>query len=328
MNMILLGGKMSEIITNVRDFILYLSHNSMVDWSKCRRYYYWKRIKKLEKVSLNIPFMVGRIVQHGIFKLFSDPKNAVKETLAMFKVEKKTIRKAYPSLSVDQEEELSKQEFVTKALVTAYGKQYTKFFRESTLIKNEMPLKYQLNKNTFVVAKIDDVIKNRGKNWLYELKTASSIDATKVKKIKTDAQTSLYHTLYGLLVSAKDKLSGILYSIVKKPGIRQKKTETKNQFLHRLENWYEDADDGDIRFHMERISSPLISADAILNRVDKIAAEMHRAEIIDDYYQDFDSCISEWKECDFYEICHNGGPTKENLLGFTTRKSYKVEAGK
>lgn len=318
---------MGEVIKKAKDFILYLSHGSMWDWRHCPRFYYWKRIKKLEKVSLSIPFLVGRVVQYGIYKLFADPKNAVKETIELFKKEKKEIRKAYPSLSVEQEEELNKQEFVTKAMVKAYGRQYEKFFRESTLIKNEMPLKYQLNKNTMVVAKIDDIIRNRNKNWLYELKTASSIDATKVKKIKTDAQTALYFALHKLVVGVKDRLAGILYSIVKKPGIRQKKAETKPEFLHRLENWYDEVD-GDIRFHMERISTPLISSDAILNRVDKIAAEIHRAETIEDYYQEFDSCISDWKECDFYGICHGGGPTKENLVGFTERKSYKVQEGK
>ena len=56
---------------------LHMSVSSVQDWMTCKRLYYYKRIKKYEKVQYNLPFIVGRVVHEGLSHVLAktiDPK--------------------------------------------------------------------------------------------------------------------------------------------------------------------------------------------------------------------------------------------------------------
>lgn len=304
---------------------LFVSYSSMSAFRKCPRFYYWKHIRRLEKQKLNIAFMVGRIMHHGIQTLFANPTKAIDETKKKFKEEAKETRKKFPEIGIDNEQEIAQQEFVTVGMVRAFTTYFAQFLKQSKHVATEKPIHYELGKKVVIVGKIDNIIANQGKNHIYELKNLKSLDFERIESIKTDPQSSLYFELNNRIETKKEnKVEGILYNIIRKPQIRQKKKESRGEFLRRLEDWYSSGEGG-LKFHLERLKQPFIPGENVMNTVKKVTDLMLSFKSKDDYYQDFSYCVHEWSRCQYYELCHGGGETKENLKLYQIRPKFKVQ---
>ena len=221
---------------------LFVSYSSMSGFRKCPRYYYWKHVRRLEKIVLKIPFITGRIMHNGIQTLFSNPHRAEQIVKDSFKDEAQKARKQFPQMEIRDEEKLAEQAFTTIGMLRAFRYHYAKFLKATRHIKTEKELQYDLNSKVTVVGKIDNILENQGANYIYELKNLKSLDMHRVQGIRTDPQSSLYHTINNLVETKKaNKVDGIIYQIIRKPSIRQKKSESKGEFLRRLEdlvsNW-------------------------------------------------------------------------------------------
>jgi len=303
---------------------LFVSFGSLNAFSKCPRYYWYKHIRRLELVKFNIAFTIGRIMHHGIQVLFESPKKAEEEIKKKFKEEAQNARKQFPQMGIDDEQELAQQEFISVGMLRAFRAYYSKFLKETTHISTEFSIKYQLNPQVTVVGKIDNIIANFKKLYIYELKNLKSFDMSRIQSIKTDPQTSLYFELYNRMAKKADRLNGIIYKIIKKPQIRQKQSESKGEFLRRLEGWYEDR--GETKFHLERLNAPFISGEAVLNSVDKVSKRMLANGFSkEEYYQDFSYCVHDWGLCQFYGLCHEGGETPANMKLYKIRPKFKVQ---
>jgi len=300
---------------------LFVSYSSMNAFRKCPRFYYWKYIRRLEKKSFKLPFIVGNIMHHGVQTLLSKPEKAEKATQQKFKEEAQKARQEF-QLSPVQEDDLAAQEYATVGMLNAFKNQYRKFLQGTKHVHTEFAIRYELNKNVVIVGKLDNILENQGRLWNWELKNLKSLDMDRVKAIKTDPQTGLYFEVYNRIVKAKERLDGILYQIIRKPSIRQRKTESRREFLVRLQEWYASGEGG-LKFHLERIKGSFISGTAVINTVDKVSQQMLSCKTRDDYYQDFSRCVSEWDLCQYYGLCH--GNEKEEMKLLTIRKKYKVE---
>jgi len=79
--------------------VLHVSYSSMDDFRKCPRYYWYKRIRKLDRPSFNIHFLVGRVVHVGVYWLFRKPEKAIKRMLDNYKEEVEPARREFLSAS-------------------------------------------------------------------------------------------------------------------------------------------------------------------------------------------------------------------------------------
>ena len=305
---------------------LFVSFSSMNSFRKCPRFYYWKHIRRLEKRVFKLPFIVGRIMHHGIQTLLSRPDKALDAIKEIYKEEAQKARKEF-LLSPIEEEDLAAQQFAVIGMLDAYRRQYSQFLKATKHVATERVLQYELNKNVVVVGKIDNVLQNQSHDWTYELKNLKSLDMDRISGIKTDPQSGLYFEVYNRLAKQKkwEKLHGMLYQIIRKPSIRQKKTESRREFLVRLQEWYSSGEGG-MKFHLERTKGSFISGAAVMNTVDKVSKQMLSCKEQDDYYQDFSRCISEWDKCQFYGLCH--GDEKKEMKLLQIRKPYKVSEEK
>lgn len=302
---------------------LFVSHSSLSGFRKCPRYYYWKYIRRLEKSTFKLPFIVGRIMHHGIQVLFEKPDKAIDEIKKKFKEEAKDARKKFPQMSTWDEEGLAAQEYLTTGMLAAFRVYFKKFLGATKHIATEKTLKYVLNKRVTIVGKIDNIIENQRKKWIYELKNLKSLDMDRVRAIKTDPQSALYLEVHNRQEPKKDRLDGIIYKIIRKPSIRIKKKESRREFNTRLGSWYQDQSDG-LKFHLERIKGSFIDGDAVINTVDKVSQQILDAgREKEEYFQDFSYCIHDWGTCQFYDLCH--GDEKKNLVLYQIRKKYKVQ---
>jgi len=304
---------------------LFVSYSSINDFRSCPRFYYWKRRRRLERKEFRVPFIVGRIMHHGIQTLFSKPEKAESEIRKRFKEEAQKARKEFPEITIYQEEDLAQQDAITTGMLKAFKYKYAKFLSATKHVKTEAVIHYELNKDVTIVGAIDNIIENQSRRYVYELKNLKSLDRERVEAIKTDPQTGLYFECYNRTCKKDEKLDGIIYKIIRKPQIRQKKNESKAEFMARLQNWY--LEDGDIKMHFERMNKPFISGAAVLNTIDKVTQQILSCKKEDDYYQDFGKCIREWGKCPMYTLCHDGA-TKENLKLYTIRPEFQLTKAK
>lgn len=308
---------------------LHMSVSSVQDWMTCKRLYYYKRIKKYEKTSYNLPFIVGRVVHEGLAAVLAKKSNAIELMTAVYKKERAAAIKEHV-LSPEQIEELDMQEFTTKGMLLAYSIKYAKMISDMTLMGSEVEGAVDLGNDVTFVIKLDNIMKVRNRKILHELKTTKQITPDYVKRIQTDIQTATYFHLHNIIFP-DEKIEEVMYDVIRKPSIRRKKgskniaPETKLQFLERLQEWYKKPGDTDSVFHIERFKTPGITEEAVINTIVKVSEEMLRCKEKDDYYQDFDKCHSYYGDiCPMYDLCHNGGETRENLLLYTVRKPFYV----
>ena len=313
---------------------LHMSVSSVQDFLTCRRLYYYKRIKKYERVIYNLPFIVGRVVHEGLAAVLSksvDPKtkksNAIEIMTGVYKRERAAAIKEYV-LSPEQLEELDMQEFTTKGMLLAYQSKYSQMIKDMKYLGSEVEGALDLGNDVTFVLKLDNVVVIRAKKVLHELKTTKQITPDYVKRIQTDLQTAVYFHFHNIIWS-EDPIQEVMYDVIRKPSIRRKTKgkvkESKEAFLQRLQEWYKKPDDMSV-FHIERFKTPGITEDAVINTVVKVSEEMLRSKDIMSYYQDFDHCHSYYGErCPYYELCHEGGESKENMLQYTIRKPFHID---
>lgn len=310
--------------------MLHISVSSLQDFMTCRRLYYYKRIKKYEKIAYNLPFIVGRVVHVGMAALLSksvDPKTKKSDALVLmkseFKKERDTAMKAFV-LTAEQIEKLNMQEETIQGMLLAYEQKYKKMIQDMSYLGGEVEGALQFSDDVTFVIKMDNIVKIRAKKILHELKTTKMITPDYVARIQTDIQTAIYFHFHNIIFE-DEKIDEVMYDVIRKPSIKQKKKESKQEFLVRLQQWYNKPDDANSAFHVERFKEPKIAADDVINTVEKVSKEMLMAKTKEDYYQDFDKCHSYYGDvCPYYIICHEGGESPANLLQYGVRKSYHV----
>jgi hypothetical protein len=284
--------------------------------------YYYKRIKKYEPVEFNIPFLVGRVIHAGMEFVFKKDKAAIEKMTEVYRKEKAIVNEVFV-LDEKQTKTLNEQEIVTQAMLKAYRRKYERMINDMTLIGTEVEGALLIEDNVTAVIKLDNLVRIRKKKVLHELKTTKSITPEYVSRIQTDKQTGWYFRFYNILFP-NSPIEQVMYDVIKKPSIRNKKGESYPAFLARLEEYYDKPDDMGV-FHIERFDEPAISEAAMLESVRGVAKDMLGSHHKEDYYQNFDLCMSYYGDiCPYFNLCHRGGESKENLVLYSVRKSYHV----
>jgi hypothetical protein len=302
---------------------LHISVSSLEDFLTCRRLYYYKRLKKYERIQFSVPFLVGRVVHTGLNLVLQKVKDPINQMTKFYREEKKKIKNTL-TLTEKQEQDLDEQEGVTQGMLRAYQKRYGAMLRDTTLIASEVEGAVQISDKVIFVIKLDNLIRVRKEKLLHELKTSKYITPEYVQHIQVDRQTAIYFHFYNMIFE-ESKIEGILYDVIRKPSIRQKKNESRISFLERLGQWY-DRPQGDMDvFHVERFKEPKISESSVVNTVVKVSEDMLRCKDKEDYYEDHSKCTSYYGDvCPYYTLCHEGGESKENMVLYQIRKSYHV----
>lgn len=84
--------------------------------------------------------------------------------------------------------------------------------------------------------KYDGVFRDsKGKLWLFETKTKSDInDSSIVDMLNYNLQVMMY--LYTMRTVYGEEPAGVVYNLIRRPQLRQKKTETLPEFIERIED--------------------------------------------------------------------------------------------
>lgn len=208
----------------------------------------------------------------------------------------KLLEELYASGSLDDIEEFTKE----KAMATAYQKYiYPKFKVKAC----EEWQTFNLITGDTLVGRVDGIAED---GRLVEHKTTSS-DIT--EEYEYNLQWDEQMLAYMMMTGARE----IYYTVCKKPTIRQKKTETDEEFFNRMVEWYDEDTDSKIRVLL--ISRTDEEVEEFMDAVSKMATEMNTT---DHYYRNTAYCKQWGRMCDYAPICLHYDSNQE-YVGFTRK---------
>jgi len=152
--------------------------------------------------------------------------------------------------------------------------------------------------STKIWGRVDAVVSHSGRTWLVEHKALSSVPDNFIEIVPKDAQVLRYaHALQ----QSGYPISGVIYTVGKKCGLRQKKAESREEFVKRVSDDYEKNGAGAIHHF-----------DVILDRGDISRCAASTAETLEEIHKRDESGIwTQWESgcdhkygtCEFYRIC-------------------------
>lgn len=207
-----------------------------------------------------------------------------------------------------------------KAMVRGYARKFATSPYEIT--NQEMPfleklpdapdfymddVKYEF----WVSGKIDAEMIHRptGGLFLGEWKTCTTFDDY-MSKIRQDNQPWQY--ILGYYLKNKKQPNGVVYRLAKKTMIRQKKSETIDEFMLRVAEEYEN-NLGEY-FHEEMVPFDTKRADKHFNHLYDIAKEIRFSVENDLWTRSHGSCFNYNKPCGYMNICKADSPQDFEMM--------------
>lgn len=152
-----------------------------------------------------------------------------------------------------------------------------------------------------LVGRLDGISEN---GYIVEHKTTSSeITEEYEYNLQWDEQILAYMYLTGA--------NKVYYTVCRKPTIRQKKTETEEEFFYRMLDWY--AEDTDSKIRVLEITRTDEEINQFINNFVKICDDMESAEINNDLYMNTQHCNCWGRRCEYSSICLNYNPNEEYI---------------
>ncbi len=270
---------MMEVITNSR----------INRFKNCRRKAYYRDVKRLVPRIKSEALSMGSAVHKGL------ETGRVEDALTEFDG-------IYPN---DQKEadKLEINKTIVRAILEGYFDYYGdwdgKFMSE---MEFDIPIinpATDAKSRTFRLGgKVDGLLETEEGNWLVEYKTAGSVNKTYVERLALDTQVTTY--IYGVQRQLGITIDGIIYRILRKPSIRQRKDETLLQYRDRLIQDYKDRPE--FYFYGEslyRSQEDIIEFERELWSITQDMLKCRREGL---WYKNTSRC-SEWGGCEYMPLC-------------------------
>ena len=163
---------------------------------------------------------------------------------------------------------------------------------------------YKLNDDVQLVGKFDGIAED---GLVVEHKTTSAdVDDEYVYNLQWDEQILTY-----MLVSGRNEM---YYTVCKKPTIRQKQTETAEEYYERCCAWY--AEDTDKKIRVIKVTRNEKEVKAYKTALKYIAKDMQRDEKSKKpkeytFYRNCSNCTAYGRKCEYASICLDYDPKLE-----------------
>lgn len=109
------------------------------------------------------------------------------------------------------------------------------------------------------------------------------------------------------------------YTVCRKPTIRQKQSETDEEFAKRCLAWYDEDTQSKIRMFIVRRTDEQVAA--YKKELRRMISEIKRATKSGNFYRNTCNCNAWGRDCEYKQICLNYDPN-ETYVGFERRERY------
>ena len=298
-----------------------LTNSSRATFMNCRKKWEYEYIRRLAPRRVSIPFLVGGLFHDGLdrmYKVGAFDAEEFEEQVVLPKCE----QAAEQCLEPGQSDDVWMQRAVVMGMLKGYAKAYLKGDMASyKILRAEESFAIPLEKGRQYMGKRDLLVMDRKteKLVLFEHKTTSRLDGGYLAKLPLDNQILGYAWSVGKLMGRLPER--VVYNVAKKPGIRQKASETFEEFAARVEQEYvlEPAR----YFYRETIHFSKADIDRFYAGLGPIAGEMERCVKTNFFYQNTGHCTT-YGACQYMPLCVNG-VNKETLAQYRVKDSSHEE---
>lgn len=178
---------------------------------------------------------------------------------------------------------------------------------------------------------LDLVVENEttGEIWIVDHKTTSWDPQT----VTSSYSFALQPRVYKLLGSAVyPKIMGVIHNVIKKPTIRQKKSQTWDEYLDEVREWYSGTGKWS-KYAEDRHSKPMFVRSYV--RFDETADEETRLQLdeastaarafpnLDRFYRNSNACMNYNSLCPYHDLCSQNPDNWEDTLKLRYEVSHR-----
>lgn len=189
--------------------------------------------------------------------------------------------------------------------ISAMAKAYEKYIYPKFYVENaEQEFEYKLTKNVTLVGRFDGIAED---GLVVEHKTTSrDVDDEYIYNLQWDEQILTY-----MLVSGRNEM---YYTVCKKPTIRQKQSETAEEYYERCCAWYAEDTDKKIRVikvtrNEKEVQEHYGALCYIANCMKEDEASKGSSNSV--FYRNCSNCTAYGRKCEYASICLDYDPKLE-----------------
>lgn len=300
-----------------------ISQSEIQAFVRCRYKWYLSYVK-----------LLGPKVEPTYFEDGSVYHNALENlSLGMSEVDvAKNVRKDYEEYAkanpAPDAEDYNLRMLKVQGMVQGYVKHYGNEYTDGTLMllqaESEFKIKLDGFDDVFIVGKKDKRILKSGEVQLVEHKTAGQIGNSYIKKLPRDQQTLTY-LWADLKEHGNNGAKAVVYDVTKKPTIRQKQDETREEYMQRVIDGYVKSPEKNFYRETLRYSKKMV--DKFEKNLKIVVRHMLRCEADpkNEVYRSWPSACDDFGGCKFKEACNRRSIVGEHMDWFKVREFRHVE---
>jgi hypothetical protein len=306
----------TPVIVNDEVIKILLTYSNTSLFQSCRWKYWVRQVKCLVPRHKELVFSFGQAYHSGIETYYKEAKSPLDDAALL-----KSHQAADELLQLNKATDFDNAVPIkVKSMIRGFARSFANSPYEITnqemqfLVKLDDAPDFEIDgvKYEFWISgKIDAEMKHRPTGGLYlgEWKTCTSFDDY-MCKIRQDNQPWQY--ILGYFLQNRVRPSGVVYRLAKKTMIRQKKSETVDEFFDRIATEYND--NVAEYFKEEVVPFDAKRADRHFNHLYDIAKEMKFAFQNDIWTRSHGSCFNYNKPCPYMSICKTDSENDFNMI--------------
>jgi hypothetical protein len=299
-----------------------LTNSARSTFLTCPQKYQYSYIYGLAPRKPSIPFLVGGLFHDELDRMYStgkaDPEGTAERAGKACEAACK-----FPGMRSEDSDNIWMQQAIVCGMIKGYASLYLKHdLKEYQILETEGQFVAPIPESDWTYRGKKDMVVMRKKDSkliLMEHKTAGRIDAGYVAKLPMDNQILGYG--WAQRAETGRKFSGVLYNVTKKPQIRQKQTESLQQFMRRVEDDYY-LNPG-AYFYRELLTFTDADLDRFGKELKRFVLNIERAQKENDFFQNAGAC-TQMGTCPFMKLCLDG-VNKDTLLHYRIKSRAHEE---
>jgi hypothetical protein len=272
--------------------------------------HYWSNVEGVEPRVTPTPWITGGALHEGLEQFYRG-KNVDRMNQSALNYFRKRLNGTEEFLTPEQLEDIEKQKAMVLGMLRSYPRIYSSDLKKWQILEGPeqefyIPIIHPETKKEhprFVYGgRIDLPIrpKNSKNAWVVEHKTASQLDESYYDRVSMDNQMTGY--MLGMRSLFKIPVEGVIYNIILKTKIRQKKDESLPQFYARLGKEYEQSEP-EKYYRREEFYRSKAEIEKFYRDLWHVAADLEEATKHSRWYGDETQCSSFFGKCRFIPLC-------------------------
>lgn len=287
-------------------------------FNECQRKFYYQYVRNLEPTGTSLPLFIGSMVHKAMEDWYGGM--SPDDVCGMMS---EHIRKEMHKKGIGRDsDELTKHTAMIQGMIAGYMEVFKDDLTDWNIIRTEQSFLLDTDGNGPFISTLDTMLVGKKGLAFNDFKTAASIDGEVIKSLGMDLQMQTYWRVVEQVLNMK--IAEAYYTVIKKPKIRQKQTETAEDYAKRVMDLYTETPDD--YYHREPIRRSQKHIDEVaVDLTWYISAIYDKFETNDEnilhpqhWPRNTKACRNFFKNCPFTDPCRYG-ETTDKFLYFTER---------